>query len=512
MRTPLEQSILDHIRTERMMSPGDRIAVAVSGGGDSVALLRILVKIRSELGVALAVAHFDHALRGAESDRDARFVEELARTSHLELFAERADLAAEAKLNGWNLEDAARRLRYAFFQGLVACGKASRVAVAHTADDQAETVLAHIMRGTGPTGLAGIYPATETVVRPLLRTRRRDLRSYLEEIQQTWCEDSTNQDEKRLRSRIRAQLLPKVELDFSPRIVEHLSELARLSREDVQFWDALVEERCRTLVRTERIGEGENLVLSVRDLLDPFRESPELATATGRRRASHAQPWLALTERIVRRLYQDLKGDRRQLTSRHVDQVIRLARNSISGRAVVLPGGIRVERRFEHLVLSAGTDPSAGAKETKSQPNAYQYCVDLETIDQSCPSSTAGTRLAVVDVPEIGVRFRLKRIDWAKTQRDTKGENPVLDANSLSAPLILRSWRPGDAYTPHGRSQPKKLKQMFVAARIPSEARLRWPVLESAGRVVWARGMPAADAFCASDRTLVGVVIEEEGM
>jgi tRNA(Ile)-lysidine synthase len=115
-------------------------------------------------------------------------------------------------------------------------------------------------------------------------------------------------------------------------------------------------------------------------------------------------------------------------------------------------------------------------------------------------------------VREIGVRFRLKTIDWAGTRRDTIEDHQVLDANSLSAPLILRNWRPGDAYTPHGRRQPRKLKQMFLAARIPSEARGKWPVLESAGRVIWSRGMPAADGFCANEGTRVGLVIEEEGM
>jgi tRNA(Ile)-lysidine synthase len=498
MRTPLEQSVLAHIRERRMIVPGDSVVLAVSGGADSVALLRIFEAIRGELGITLGVAHFDHQLRGQESDQDAEFVAELAESHGLEFILDRADVAGEAKRNGWNLEDAARRLRYAFFARLVAEGRATRVAVAHTADDQAETVLGHVLRGTGPTGIAGIYPLTGAVVRPLLEIRRRELRDYLAGMKQSWREDSTNQDDARLRSRIRGRLLPIIERDFSPRIVQHLCKLAQLSREERVFWDALVEERFRAVVARKESGQKSiALEVSVRNLLHPFGEAAERGGRDG------AQDWRALTERIVRRVYQELRGDQRELTSRHVEEVIRLAVKSTSGRSVDLAGGICVEKRFGDLVFSAGAAGKAVGKgeETKRLPVAYQYAVSL--------GSTGST---IVCVPEIGIRFRLKKIDWARTQRDTKEDSQVLDANSLSAPLILRNWRPGDAYTPHGRRRPRKLKQMFQAARISSDARCHWPVLESAGRLIWARGMPAADGFCADNRTLVGLVIEEEGI
>src|SRR5271163_590237 len=158
MRTPFEQSVLDSIRASRLLVAGDRVGVAVSGGGDSVALLRLLETLRTELGIGLLVVHFDHGLRGAESDKDARFVADLAGSIGMEFVLGREDVAAAAAQHGWNLEDAGRRLRYAFFRRLVEEGRATRIAVAHSADDQAETVLAHIMRGTGPSGLAGIHP------------------------------------------------------------------------------------------------------------------------------------------------------------------------------------------------------------------------------------------------------------------------------------------------------------------------------------------------------------------
>ena len=242
MPTVLEQSVLHNVRAAQLIAPGDRIGVAVSGGADSVALLRILQNIRQGLGITLLVVHFDHMLRGEDSTADARFVKDLARELNLEFVGASEDVAASAALRGWNLEDAARRLRYAFFERVCAAGEATRIAVAHTAQDQAETVLAHLIRGTGPSGLAGIYPTVGSVIRPLLEIERQDLRNYLKSLHQPWREDATNRDTKRLRARIREQLIPMLEENFAPTIVSHLGDLARLSREQELFWSTIVED------------------------------------------------------------------------------------------------------------------------------------------------------------------------------------------------------------------------------------------------------------------------------
>ena len=230
------------------------MGVAVSGGADSVALLRLLDRLRDVLGITLAVVHFNHDLRGAESDGDAAFVAELAEALKLEFVNAREDVRAEAARRGWNLEDAGRRLRYGFFDRVVGEGRVTHIAVAHTADDQAETLLAHMIRGTGPTGLGGIHPVAGAIVRPLLGTRRETLREYLRANGQSWREDSSNRDVRRTRARIREQLLPVLERDFSGAIVDHLGELARLAREEGNFWDALVEDRFQVLAKADEDG------------------------------------------------------------------------------------------------------------------------------------------------------------------------------------------------------------------------------------------------------------------
>jgi tRNA(Ile)-lysidine synthase len=474
------------------------VGVAVSGGADSVALLRLLDRLRDVLGITLAVVHFNHDLRGAESDGDAAFVAELAEALKLEFVNAREDVRAEAARRGWNLEDAARRLRYGFFDRVVGEGRVTHIAVAHTADDQAETLLAHLIRGTGPTGLGGIHPFAGAIVRPLIGTRREILREYLRANGQTWREDSSNRDVRRTRARIREQLLPVLERDFSGAIVDHLGELARLAREEGNFWDALVEDRFQVLAKADEDG----IRVALDALLAPLKLRSVNTEGLPSLKYNEFGPLRVLTERLIRRLYEGVRGNRRELGANHVEQVVQLASGSSSGHHVELPGEIIVRRIFGELIFSRRDAIQAPRNNgTAKEANVYQYVVSLPL---------CGT--ATVSVPELGKCFRLKVIDWPETESDTKRDANALDADLLRSPLILRNWRPGDAYRPRGRRHERKLKSMFLAGRVPSGDRTAWPVLESGGRVIWAQGMPAAEDFLARESTRTGVVIEEDGL
>jgi tRNA(Ile)-lysidine synthase len=490
---PLEQRVLAHIGRRKMLNPGDRIGVAVSGGADSVGLLRLLEALRGRLGITLLVVHFDHCLRGTESDADAEFVIELARDRGIECVVERGDVLAAASKNKWNLEDAGRRMRYAFFDQLVAQRKASSVAVAHTEDDQAETVLAHLLRGTGLTGLAGIHPEMGPIIRPLLGERRETLRQYLRKIGQPWREDSSNLDVSRMRARVRECLLPMLERDFTNHVTNRLAALAELAREEQIFWTVLLEDRVRTFVQRD---DGK-LSISIEDLLAPIDTTAQRSATTSGPKASWQR---ALTERLIRRLYEDVHGTTRGLGLRHVEQVIRLAGVSASGSRAELPGGVVVERNFDRLIFFPVADKRQGSGRPKpSAPFAgYEHPINLPI---------EGTTSIVVSV--LKRRFNLKMIDWPFTERDTKRDCLALDADLLRSPLILRNWRCGDAYRPLGRRHRAKLKEMFRVRKIGNAERLLWPVLESAGNIVWAQGMPVAHEFCAGERTRLGLVIEE---
>jgi len=478
---------------------GERVAVAVSGGADSVALLRLLLDLQARLGIVVSVAHVNHHLRGRASDADERFVAGLAAAHNLEFHLERVDVAAKAKREKANLEDAARRARYAFFSRLIADEKVDRVAVAHTADDQAETVLAHILRGTGLAGLGGIHPETEHVVRPLLHTRRAELRDYLRLRKQKWREDATNRDISRTRARLRRKLLPLLETQFQSAVVEHLVSLAELAREDEALLNGLADQQYQAAVQETpqglRVSTSFFSTSSVPPVLKETSFLDPAASAAANR---------ALTKRILRRLIDETKEQANrshaQITAQHVMAVLELAQHGQSGKALQLPG-VDVRRERDALLFS----PHRGSRVKSSAGNpagkdelAFEHQIDFQ-------KDSAAIRFTT---PRCALRFTV--IDWPSNRVDTRELGTVLDRDRLRFPLVLRNWRPGDKLQPTGHQKAHKLKRLFNEKRISRWERQGWPVLASAGTLVWARGFPAAASFAADEKTREAIRIAEE--
>jgi len=480
---------------QKMVKAGQRVSVAVSGGADSVALLLLLLEIREKLGIVLSVVHFNHQLRGKASDADEKFVAALAKKLGLANHVGRGDVARMAKREKANVEDAARRARYAFFERLVTEGHVNYVAVAHSADDQAETVLAHILRGTGLAGLGGIHPEAGHVIRPLLGARREELRAYLKSRKQTWREDTTNLDMTRTRARIRKKLLPLLEKQFQPGVVNHLATLAELAREDETFFEAIVEERMAEF--TQKSAGG--IRIGIGDLLDPWKtEKPsreKTGGTQGREKREKNQQTLALSKRIVRRIVGGLKTRPGEIGAAHVDSALELALRGQNGKTLQLPGGVEVRRERDELEFLAG-----GSKNKKSHtaPREFAHAIDLSS-GQTC-----------VKIPELGCVFRLRVIDWPQQRGETSERGAVLDRDRLRSPLVLRSWRPGDTLHALGRQHAHKLKRLLNEKRVSRWERDGWPVLTSGGVLVWARGLPVASEFAADESTRAGIVIAEE--
>jgi tRNA(Ile)-lysidine synthase len=486
MLSELHLRVLTTIRRHSMFSSGARVGVAVSGGADSVALLRLLEDLRNDLGIGLCVLHLNHALRGSASDADENFAADLARDSGLEFINEREDVAALARANHLNLEDAGRRARYSFFAQAVSRGLCAKIAVAHTADDQAETVLARILRGSGPRGIVGIHPVRGDIIRPLIETRRSDLREYLRAKNQPWREDESNLDRTRLRARLRHDLLPQLQRDYNPAIVDRLASLSAITRDEEAFWNLVVEERLASLATPLANGFS----LAVAALL-----APQSALAQN----SAAQR--ALARRIVQSVFSKFAGEAASLSFDHVEDVLRFAANSQSGRQLELPGAVRVVRNFDRLEFISQNRPAASvsSKVLAAARQEYEYAL-----------TPSGQSIAYVDVPEIGTRFCLKPIDWPVPESDTVCETGVLDADCLQPPLVLRNWRPGDAFRLPGKRRAQKLKRLFTEARISVAQRTSWPVLTSAGRIAWMRGWPAAADFSPHKETRRRVIVIEQ--
>jgi tRNA(Ile)-lysidine synthase len=472
----LARGVLAALRRLEVWRSSAKFGVAVSGGADSVALLLLFLELelkndaRTDAPIEIAVVHFNHQLRGKAADADERFVQKLAEAHGLAFYLGSADVAAAAKRTKRNVEDTGRRERYAFFSRLVEERRVDHVATAHTMDDQAETVLAHILRGTGLAGLGGIHAVSGAVLRPLLSTRRGELRKYLKSRKQRWREDATNLDTTKTRARIRKTLIPLLERKFQSEVIAHLAELAERAREDELFLtDAALSELSAGL-KSARC----ELRMGVREL------------------AQTAAP--ALRGRMVRKIVKELQSRDGELGAGHVASVLELARSGENGKLLRLPGGVEVRREKDALVFRA-TDNSRGEPEMAIE---YEREVTL-----SAGGETVG-------IPSLRCAFRFRTIDWLRERSETSNTLAVLDCSQLRAPLVLRNWRPGDRLQPAGRNGVYKLKRLLNKKGISRWERNGWPVLTSDGVIAWARGFPVAAEFAANEKTRSGLVIDEE--
>jgi tRNA(Ile)-lysidine synthase len=438
----LVQSVLEYVRRLELLKAGDRVGIAVSGGADSVALLRLLMELRPELGVVLSVVHFNHRLRGAESDADEQFVAKLTHLHELELHCGSGDVAAQARSQHLSAEAAARQLRYQYFRRLLLEEKKlNRIATGHTLDDQAETVLLRLVRGAGTRGLAGIYPQLSvggsqlpaSIVRPLLKTRRRQLEAYLKEIGQEWREDSSNRDLRHARNRVRHGIVPRLERSLNPAVRETLADTAEIARAEEEYWE---KEVARIL---PKVWEADRRILRL----------PELGRLP-----------LALRRRVVRAAAQSL-GLR--LEFKHVEEILRPA----PPMSAMLPGGWVFSRTKGALQF----DPSD--REGKAARSNYEYAMAVP---------------GVVQVPEIQASFEaaVVRADAAP------GYNPdqVFDPALLGKDLTVRNWRAGDRFWPAHSKSPKKVKELLQERKLTGKARTLWPVVASGPEIVWVRGFP----------------------
>src|SRR5260370_12433175 len=419
------------IEKRELLRAVDGVGVAVSGGADSVALLLLLLELRAKLGIVLSVVHFNHKLRGKASDADQAFVAKLAAKHGLDFHSASVDVAKKAKKERANLEDAARRARYDYLRSLAESRACGRIVVAHTADDQAETVLAHLLRGTGLAGLGGIHPVAGPVIRPLLNVRRSELRHYLRARKQTWREDATNRDTKRMRARIRKQLLPLLEKQFQPAVVEHLASFAELAREDEAGLQGQAELRVLALAK-ETKGV---LRIPARDIPRPLSTAGNLPMQTSED-FGIAISSAGVRKRMVRHMIAKIKPRAGQLGANHVETVLELARVGQSGRLLSLPGGVEVRRERDALCFLA-VDKTEKTS-SHAAPREYEYKINLARGEEE------------VCVTELGCVFRLKVIDWPLKRGETSKDGAVLDRDRLLFPIVLRHWRPGDRFRPQG--------------------------------------------------------------
>ena len=444
-----------------LLKPGMRLAVGISGGADSVALLCALAERGGELGLVLHAAHLHHGLRGAEADADLDFCRDLAARLHLPFHEARVDTAAEARrtpqvpasenIASDSIEGTARRLRYAWFRKLISDVPLEAVATAHTADDQAETVLAKFLRGAWTEGLSGIHPKLEgpdtgLILRPLLHTSRVEVEAFLQVRKQPWREDSTNRHLTFTRNRIRHQLLPQL-ATWNPQLRDHLAQMAELARDEEAWWQAEVPAVAVQVIlrgrpvrgggRANTTADGIALDLARLNALPIAFERRLLRYASG---LLEAAPDFAATEAMRM-----------------------LAQNGKAGQKLELAQGLRAERTHREIRLTRG--PGIASVDGAIESARYECAIPGE-----------------MAAPAFACRIRVE-VNAPSLESDQAGTE-----NGAPLKAVLRPWKPGDQVRLRHSSGPRKVKEVLERMQVTGADRTHWPVLEVAGRVVWMRG------------------------
>lgn len=424
-----------------MVSQGEKVVLGVSGGADSIAMMHALHEI-NDPRLELIVAHLNHGIRGEEAKRDADFVREAARKLRLKYFYGEVDTPSYGKEQGLSLEEAARILRYRFLHDVSSKQYAKKIATAHTLDDQAETVLMRLLRGSGSRGLSGIPPVlNNTVIRPLIETTRADVEEYLKSRKIAWVEDSTNQSEEHLRNRIRGSLIPDLE-QYNPRIKETLAKTADIMRIEEEY------------VRNEALNCFDSVFdISGNDILGNL-------TIYGGLEA-------ALRYSLLRECIERISSDLRNVSSTHVSATDEFLLSETPSGEIELPGDTVVAKGYDRFIITT----------RENLDNTFSY-----------------------QIPAVGKwsfpEFEFI-IDYVKTDELSPDDESVahFDPDTAPLPLQVKSFAAGDRFYPLGMMEPKKLQDYFTDIKMPRFMRQRVPLFTCRGEIMWIGGLRIDERF-----------------
>lgn len=475
-----ESKVLDFIRRYDLIPGKETVVVGVSGGADSVCLLYVLAKWRQRLGIRLHVAHLNHQIRGVESQADSEFVSDLAGSLGIPITIDSQDVAAHRTERKSSLEEAARELRYAFFAGVAREVGARRIAVGHTRDDHVETILMHIIRGTGVAGLSGLAPCSPLVhdsrgmllpaqassaakaqrssllvVRPLLDIARQETADYCQEHQLNPHVDSSNLLPSFFRNRLRLHLLPMLR-QYNPNIDQALLRLADIAKED----NAFIEQQASGLWDEVARQEDKAIYLDKRQL---------------------AGLPIALQRHILRMAVARLVGDVRDIEGTHIEAAKNLLDKS-AGKISILPHDLICQGGYDELVIAST------AKQAQLPPCPFPPLPDELHLEVPGKTAFSGWSVLASTVREhIGSRT-------SGSARSTRGKTHQgdlvahFDLQKTGTNLYLRRRRTGDRFQPLGMSMSKKLHEFMVDAKIPRAWRGRIPIVCSPQQIIWVVG------------------------
>jgi tRNA(Ile)-lysidine synthase len=435
-----------------LIAPGDKVLVAVSGGADSLALLYLLEQFSKELGYDLFVAHLNHLARGKESEEDASFVEKEANKFSLPVFIDKIDVEKSGLKSSF--QESARILRYQFLEDVLMSIKGNKIALGHTADDRIETVLMNFLRGAGLKGLSGIPEARGHVVRPILSCTRSEIEGFLDGKNIIYRTDSSNNETKYLRNKIRHELIPFLKT-FNPDISGNLLGLAEIARGE-ELW---MSEKTRELYSQLVTSENGDLCFEITE----FENQP-----------------LAMKRRLIRESFYRLNGSLREITALHVQQVLNLFSRARVGCWLKLPGNVQVVCGYDTVCFSI-SDDSASTK------------IDKKTKRLEVPG--------VTNLPQIGIQFQTRLVE-PPLPKHVDHKQAYLDFEKTGANIQIRNFQSGDSFVPLGMSGHKKVKSYFIDQKVPREERSLIPILtNSRDDIIWVYGERISNSFRVAENT-----------
>ncbi len=463
----------DYIRKNSLISDRDHVLAAVSGGPDSVALLSILVDLKDTLSIErITVIHFDHRLRGDESDADREFVSSLAHLFGLDFRCGSVDVRSFARSRKISTEMAARDCRHSFFQEVSAALNTRKIALGHTADDRAEELMLRILRGTGPAGIQSMPPASvDGIIRPLLFATRDAILEYLRERAITFRNDSSNFDPFCQRNFLRLKVFPLLREAFHPQITETIARHADLAREEEAWWALQIQ----TLWR--------DVCLELSD----DRASLDLE----RLRQLHP----ALVRRILRLALEKVRGNLSGIGMVHLEPLVEHIFSGKTGKSFRFPGKIEAFGRQATLIIRQIECEAATVAQPEvipvTGPGDYRlghYGFEVGACDCGYHHDP--------NVPEAGA---CDKVSFCEPVSST--DSILVDADKLKWPLELRFFRRGDRFHPLGMTGSKKLQDFFTDSKVPRDERARVPLLCDSEKICWVAGMRMDDRVKVEDHT-----------
>lgn len=439
-----------------LIRPGEIVLLGVSGGPDSVAMFHILKTINEiqELGWRFHIAHFNHMLRGKDADEDEAFVKGLAQKYHIPFTSRKVDIRKIKAEEKGSLEETARRARHAFFREIALNIGANKIALAHNFDDQAETVLHRIIRGTGLRGLKGMAPirllsrkADLFIIRPLLEIERREIEAYLKERNIPSKIDATNLDQAITRNRIRYSLIPQIEKDFNPKIK---IALAKLGQTSASFYILLREIAKEVFEDVKMMGGVDEICLSVEE----FIKTPP-----------------AIQTMIIDKAIKMLLGKLPHLNFEHYIEILSLCGEQCFSKVVTLPKGLEAKRDSYILKIYKPKEmeplPKFGKQEIKilGKTNIKKLKIQIET--------------EIMEGKVVGLEDYISSKDYAEE---------IIDFDKVATPLVVRLRKKGDVFNPLGAGGSCKLKKFFIDSKVPRALRNRIPIIEDKNKIIWVVG------------------------